>query len=373
MLTNNSAEWDKQIQDVVKAYESLNAQTKVNVLNIADANYATKLNTQALAGTLPDLYYTRSFDIAPQVRDGWLAPISKLNAETGDPIGLADFIPAVEAQFSQNGELYAVPEGLSAYGIYVNKTMFEEMGIPVPTGDWTWTEYYEIAEAFKVVEGGRQVRWGGHVNGSSWGQLGVMMANGGSVFDESGTTASLATDENVETYAQINAAVQSGAIPATAGLPEGVDPFAAGFLAMFMNGSWYAGGAREAIGDKFEWEVVPLPKGTTGKREVATAGGGWSMSSNAKDVDAAWSFLSYLGSADVMATIPYAADSPITARSTDTYSTSNFPDIGDDAAAILYPTVWASYEIAWYNRLASLIDGTDPRGVLTQIQEEANR
>lgn len=374
LLANDSADWEKQLRDVIAAYQGKNSSTTVNLLNIADGEqYNTKVKTQALAKTLPDIYYVRTLELAAHAENGWLQPLDGFIKDTKNSVNRADFYPAVEAQFSAGGKLVALPEDMSGYGIYVNKTMFADLGIPVPNGDWTWDDFYEISEAFTLKEGGKQTRWGGFVNGSSWGMRGVMKANGGEVFSEDGSKAIVDNDANIATFEQINAAIKAGAVPSSEGLPTGVDPFAGGLVAMFMNGSWYAAGAKEAIADKFEWEIVALPKGSTGKREIATAGGGWGLSRDAKNVDAAWKFLDYLGSEPVQSTIPYLQSALVTARTTDPARDLLFPAIGEDAAAISYPPLWAKYEIAYGNRVASLMNGGDPRETLAAIQEETNR
>lgn len=373
VLANNSAEWDKQLREVLKAYEALTPGAKINLLNIADGEqYNTKVKTQALAKTLPEIYYVRTLELAAHAKQGWLQPLDPF-LKSGDLVHREDFYPAVEEQFAVDGKLYGLPEGLSAYGIYINKTMFNELGIPVPTGDWTWDEFYELSEAFTLTEGGKQTRWGGFVNGGSWAMRGVMKANGGEIFNDDSSKVVLDSDANIATFEQINRAIKAGAIPSSDGLPTGVDPFAGGLVGMFMNGSWYASGAKDAIGDRFEWEIVTLPKGSTGKREIATAGGGWGLSRDAKNVEETWKFLEYFASADVLSTIPYNAGVPLTARTTDPANESLFPAIGDDAAAISYPPLWATYEIAYGNRVASLMNGGDPREALKLIQEETNR
>lgn len=375
LLANDSADWEKQLRDVIKAYQSLTPGAKINLLNIADGEqYNTKVKTQALAKTLPDIYYVRTLELSAHAKQGWLQPLDPF-IKTGDLVDRKDFYPAVEEQFAVDGKLYGLPEGLSAYGIYINKTMFDSLGIPIPDGSWTWEEFYTLAEAFTVKEGGKQTRWGGFVNGSSWGMRGVMKANGGEVFSEDGTKSILDNDANIATFEQINRAITAGAVPSSDGLPTGVDPFAGGLVGMFMNGSWYAGGAKEAIADRFEWEIVPLPKGTTGNREIATAGGGWGLSRDAKNADETWKFLEYLASADVQATIPYMVGVPLTTRSTDPKTETLFPEIGDDAARISYPPLWAKYEIAYGNRVATLMNGNagDAKDTLAKIQEETNR
>ncbi|WP_053202541.1 ABC transporter substrate-binding protein [Jiangella muralis] len=372
LLSNNGADREPIVQSAITAYEDANPGTKITVLNIADgAQFNTKVKTQALADSLSDVFYVRTLELAANAKDGWLTPLgSHLGSSDVDP---ADFYPAVQEQFRYQGEYYALPEDLSAYGIYVNTTMFDELGIPVPTGDWTWTEFYELAEEFAVREGSRQTRWGGYINPSSWGLRGIMRANGGEVFNEDGSEAIVDNAENAETFSQIGDAAKAGAIPAFEGLPTGVDAFAGGLVAMFMNGSWYAGGAEAAIGDRFEWAIVSMPKGTTGKREIATAGGGWGMSKDAKDPDGTWAFLEYLTSADVQADFPWVQGGALTARQSDPARDILFPEFGDDAGAFSYPPLWTKYELSLYNRMGTLLSGENPSSVLAQIQEETNR
>ncbi len=50
-------------------------------------------------------------------------------------------------QFSTwNGKIYAMPFALNSFGIYCNKTMFEEAGLKLPA---TWSELMAVCEAFQ--------------------------------------------------------------------------------------------------------------------------------------------------------------------------------------------------------------------------------
>lgn len=370
LLSNNGADREPVILDAIKAYEKANPGVKITVLNIADgAQFNTKVKTQALANSLSDIYYVRTTELSAHAKDGWLSPLDSYMGSSVDP---SDFYPAVQEQFSYESKYYALPEDLSAYGIYINKTMFDAAGIPVPTGDWTWDEFYELSAAFAKSEGGRQTQWGGFVSANSWAMRGILKANGGEMFNADGTKVAINNEENVESFRQIGAAVKAGAIPSFDGLPTGIDAFAGGLVAMFMNGSWYAAGAEAAIGDRFEWTIVNLPKGSTGKREIATAGGGWGMSRDAKNPEATFAFLENLTSAEVQADLPWVQAGALTARQSDPARDILFPEFAEDAAAFSYPPLWTKFELTYFNRIGGLMNGEDPEPILALIEEEAN-
>lgn len=373
MWANHSAAWEKDLRAAIATYQGKTAGAKIDLLNIADGEqFNTKLKTSAIAKTLPSMFYVRSFEIAGQVKDGWLMALDDEITKFGDKVHRKDFYPAVESQFGVDGKLYGIPEDMSAYGIYVNHKLFQEKGIKIPTADWTWDDFYKLAEEFVVKNGNRQTRWGAFVNPSAWAQYGVMKSNGGELFSEDGSKCVLDSDANYETFNKLAKSVASGATGTTTSLPSGVDVFVSGMVAMFMNGSWYNTGAKDAIKDKFEWSILPLPKGTTGKRELATAGGGWALSRDVKNKDAAFGFLEYLTSPEGQATIPYLKFRPMAPRTTDKIEDTGFPEIGHDAAAISYPALWTKYEQAYGQRYESLFNGKDPRAALKQIQDETN-
>lgn len=391
VMMNYSAAFEKEFVRVRQAYER-ETGVKVDLLNIAAADqYATKLKTLALANQLPAIYYVASFDLGTHVQNGWISPLDDYIKKNEDVVQSKDFWPAVVSQISRDDKTYGLSDGLSSYGMYVNKSMFDELGIPLPDDEnWTWDEYFELAEQFKKVEGGRQTRWGGLANHGSWAFRGIFAANGADVFDSDLSACNIASDENIATIEQLRKATEAGAVPAPGGLPEGVDPFASGMLAMLMDGSWYVQGARDAIGDKFEWDVLKLPKGYTGKREVAVATGTYVMSSDTKNPDEAFDFLSYYTSATVQDTIPFLQLGTVQPRQQQQKDFEEraaledlppagrltvFPEqIQNDAGNLPYPSFWTTYETVWFNRLVSLFTGSDSaKTVLEQIQEDTNR
>ena len=60
-----------------------------------------------MGGTLPDLFYVRSFDAAPFGARGWIHPLNELMERDG--MDFSDFWPAQVAQNSYQGQLMTLP------------------------------------------------------------------------------------------------------------------------------------------------------------------------------------------------------------------------------------------------------------------------
>lgn len=388
-MANHSADWEKQLRDNIARIKTAVPGLDVDLLNISDGEqFYTKIKTQALAKTLPDVFYVRTLELTSFANDGWIVPLEETFSANPSIAQPDDFWPAAVAQASHNGKRYGLGDDLSCFAVYVNKTMFASLGIPVPTDSWTWPDYFELAKQFKEVKGGRQTRWGGTISGGSMFMRGMLRSNGGDTFDDAGKCV-VASDANVGTFTTIAAAIKDGAIPGPEALPSGVDPFAGGLLGMQINGSWYTGTARKSIADKFEWDVVKLPKGSTGRREVSTAGGTWALGRDAKNPALAGQFLAHFTSAATQSATPYLMGASLPARKsvtegqwTKTHQSENLPpknlmifkdQIANEAAEFSWPVNQAKFDTVWGNTVQSLLVSTNPKEGLTKVQEQINQ
>ncbi|MGI2296860.1 extracellular solute-binding protein [Paenibacillus sp. GXUN7292] len=57
------------------------------------------------------------------------------------------FNEKLTSQFTVDGKLYAVPKNAYISSIIINKKLFEDKNVPLPSLDWTWDEFYEAAKA----------------------------------------------------------------------------------------------------------------------------------------------------------------------------------------------------------------------------------
>ena len=213
-------------------------------------------------------------------------------------VNVKDFWPAEVEQMTYEGSLYALPYDFSNLGIVYNKSILDEAGVAEPKGDWTWSGMFDIATKLVKKDGDKMTRWGMTIAPWSWVWIGILYGNGGKLFSEDNKQCIINSKENQETFEFFVKQRLAGVYPEGGALPQGVDPFASGLVAMGFEGSWATQGRRESIGDKFPFDVTYLPKGSTGKSSISAAGGAWGIAANSKATEQAWAFNKFLTSTD---------------------------------------------------------------------------
>ena len=387
-VTNHTAEEAKDFQHVISEFNKRYPQIRVNYLNMAGGQeFYTAIKTQAVAHNLPDVWYTRTFDIPSNAAKGWQIPLDSYVQQDAAEVNTNDFWPAEVAQMTYEGKLYALPYDFSNWAIYYNKTMFEQEGVKPPTDEWTWQDLFAVAEHFVRRKGNRQERWGLNAGFWDWFFMGVLVANGGKVFSDDLRRCELNSEQNVETFRMFWRQMQKGVIPLPGATPQGVDPFAGGLVAMNVNGSWATQSTRDAVGDRFEWDVVKLPKGSTGKRGVSAAGGAWGIAENSKYKEQAWEFVKFLASKDSINYLISRITRSIPGRQSCAQEwervvrSSHQPpahievfvsQMKEDAINWTYPPYWAEFQTIWANRTQAITNGQDPAKVLPQLEAEVN-
>lgn len=110
-----------------------------------------KLETSLLAGTDVDLYMSYGLAQIKKRADGKMAlDLTELMAK--DSYDITKNFSSMASAYLVNGKSYSLPTKLDQYGIVLNKTMFDEAGIAVPT-EWTFDEFREIAKKLTKGEG----------------------------------------------------------------------------------------------------------------------------------------------------------------------------------------------------------------------------
>jgi len=376
-------------QEVVDRFEAENPGINVDFLNIAGDQFEDTIKTQGVGGSLPDVWYARTFLTSDYASKGWTLDLEPMIER--DDLDVEDFWPAQVAQMQYEGDLYALPYDFSDIGIYYNKDLFDEMGVPYPSDDWTWDDLASTAEQFVQEDAdGNITRWGLVIYPWSWVWLGLLMANGGAVFNEDYTQCVIDSPENLATLQFFQDMRSKGVYPELGATPEGLDPFASGLVAMAFQGSWATQAMRDRVGDAFQFDVAAMPKGTTGRRGITPAGGAWSIAATSEHPDEAWEFIKFLTStestntliSDNIRSIPGRQSS--TARWVEKASEGDLPpanvqifaDMMADAYEIVYPPIWSDYNVAWTNLIVPVIEGGEgvlgAEDALAQMQEQCN-
>ncbi|MBP8639101.1 MAG: sugar ABC transporter substrate-binding protein [Dictyoglomi bacterium] len=297
---NHGIEDEPLFKKVIANFEKANPDIKVDFLNVAaGTDYYQKLTVMFAAGTLPDVFYMRggSGDMI-YYKQGYAADITNLVKRDSKEINLDDFLKSqqVELQYPR-GRWRALPYDYSTYGIYYNKSLFDQAGISYPKNTWTWDDVLQASiKLTKRDDRGRTIQWGINNLGiiSQWLE-GMVMTEGGRIFDANYTKCVLDSPQNVKIfqkwadfYLKYHVAPQPGEVSGQE------NPYFTGRAGMTVDGSWATLTHRRLCG--FPFDVVMMPQSKTGKRIASATGGSWAISHNTKNLEAAWKFVKYLTS-----------------------------------------------------------------------------
>ncbi|MCC6457815.1 MAG: extracellular solute-binding protein [Caldilineaceae bacterium] len=390
-LTNHGEADQPLFKQVLEEFASREPNITIEHLDIAGEDFYTSVNTQGAAGQLPDVFYTRTFDVPVYASKQWTISLQPYADRDAEEVNVDDFWPAELAQMQWNGELYALPYDFSNVGIYYNKSMFDAAGVAYPTNDdWNWNDLLQTALPFVKQEGGEFTGWGLDMYLWNWVFHGILFGWGGQIWSEDFKTFLGDSPENLEALQWFVDAREQGLYPESGAAPQGVNPFAAGLVPMAFQGSWATVSLRDLIGDSFDFDCVALPKSPSGEPCINAAGGAWGIAANSVDADAAWTFNKFLSSTEginILISEPLRSI-PGRQSSVDLWNQTAaegglppanvavFSEQMQGAHAAPYPPYWQDYGQAWDNIIVPLLDGTvddDPSATLEEFGAEVTR
>jgi raffinose/stachyose/melibiose transport system substrate-binding protein len=115
----------------VERFKAAYPNIKVDNTHIQNDTYKEKLVIAMSSGQCPDMYiHWTGGPMNEYIDSGFGVPVTDLYEKYCD----IPFLEAAMAQCTYKGEIYAIPYGgLSGSGIYYNKTIFNKLGLSVPT------------------------------------------------------------------------------------------------------------------------------------------------------------------------------------------------------------------------------------------------
>ena len=134
---------------VIDNFKAKEPNITIDHLDIADGNaFYDLINTQGASKQLPDVWYTRTFDVPVYASKGWTIGLSDYVDADAAEVNVADFWPAEVDQMTFKGKLYALPYDFSNIGIYYNKDMFTAAGEAMPPSSWKWDDLAALSTKF---------------------------------------------------------------------------------------------------------------------------------------------------------------------------------------------------------------------------------
>jgi len=245
-------------------FEADNADIKVQMDTVDYATGIQKtLPVQIQAGQGPDIARMTAF-----------TTLTDYYLDMRDLVKDADYwdksFPAIAMQAMRPAGdttgLYGYPDSFTITGPFINKTLFDQAKIDVPTGDTTWEQWTDIA---KQVADATETSYAIAIDRSGHRIAGPAISDGATFFDKDGNVtidtpgfrdfANLFIKWHTDNITPTDVWISNSNSYAAA-----ADYFINSQLVFYMSGSWQVSNFAQNIGDKFDWEAVQNPTGPGG-------------------------------------------------------------------------------------------------------------
>lgn len=221
----------------------------IEIVDIANADLSTRLRNAAQANDLPDI-----------ARPGGIDPVW-----IDSTVDLASIVEGSDirtdvATIEDDGKVVSIPSDITAVGLFINKSLFDEAGVDYPTSydeAWTWDEFVASVREVQEATGTSY----GMVMDSSLHRLKAFFYQFGSDWwqpqEDGEWSTNDATQVALEYLYDLN---DDDFMPRSVWLSDG-DPnalFKSGDVVSYLSGSWQIADFAVNIAD-FEWASVYLP------------------------------------------------------------------------------------------------------------------
>ena len=165
--------------------------------------------------------------------------------------------------------LYGFPNQFTITGPFINRTLFEQAGVEVPSDSSDAVTWQQWTDAAKQVAEATGTPYAMAIDRSGHRVAGPAISDGATFFDADGNVtidspgfrdfANTMISWHTESITPAEVWISNSGSYASA-----VDYFINGQLVFYMSGSWQIGNFAPNIGDTFDWEAVPNPAGPGG-------------------------------------------------------------------------------------------------------------
>lgn len=278
-------------RQLAAAFMKAHPAVKVHILIVPATNYDQKVQTMIAGGTPPDIFTSGDVQI-PNIVAKHLA-LNLMPYVKRDAYSLAGFYPQVIRGLTYGGELVGLTDNWDTEVMYYNATLFKKAGVAPPTANWTWPDFTSAAAKLTSGSGTNKIygavfdNWFAPIYDQIW-------ENGGDPFPVNSTKCGYDSPQSVAAFNQIVGLYKSGASPTPTqfGNQGAEQYFLSGKVAMMIgSGRWAAYDMRDIT--RFDWKVVPIPKGPAGRANFFHLSM-FAIAATSQNKEAAWAFLKYM-------------------------------------------------------------------------------
>lgn len=177
------------LDDAIRIFEAEHPGVSVKYTSgILKEDYSEWLSGEILSGNGPDVFLVLGEDFNDFAETGVLKNLTPL-MEKDNEFRKEEYYSSALAYGQYQNRQCALPYECAPKLMFVNKTLLDREGIPVPEEDWTWDDMYEICKRVTKDTDGNGLSDQFGVFGYTWED--AFESNGVSIFNQDGTECRL--------------------------------------------------------------------------------------------------------------------------------------------------------------------------------------
>jgi ABC-type glycerol-3-phosphate transport system substrate-binding protein len=299
-------DWTQKLEPLFGQYTARTG-TKITVEPTTLTEYPTKVTAAFAADVAPDVLFSYSQNDSKYYDAGHILDLSERWRR--DRFALADY--ALMGTERWCAKAYGMPYFAEPFGMYYNKTLLRQHGIPDPwdpplRGDWTWDDLAEMGR--RVSRPARGDEPAG-VYGLYWPYDNItyfgpnVWTFGGDTVDFQQMRWTLDSPVAVDAFQRFSRWLRTEKLAIPVGGPEwqalaqaypGKNPFQAGRAAFWYRSVTEIGWNQQRIGSEFEWDLLPVPRQGSRPGVSMTAGHPHIIAARTRVPDQSYDFTRFL-------------------------------------------------------------------------------
>ncbi len=280
------------LEDAIRRFHETQPDVEVTYESgIILDDYSEWLAEKILSHDAPDVFVVLLEDRNNLAEIGVLEPLT-LYAGYDETFNPSDYYDAAYQTGMIGSELYTLPFECAPKLMFVNKTILDNEGIPMPQMDWTWDDFLEICEkTTKDTNGNSAVDQYGE-SGYTWKD--ASDSNGIQLFDEKGTACYFNSEEmeQVLIFYDKLSQLQSGNREREPDFEDGNVVFEPMYFSEYRSFK-----SNELSGIRysdFSWDCVPMPAGPSADTLSVLDTLSFGMSASSENKQLSWELIKCL-------------------------------------------------------------------------------
>lgn len=249
-----------------------------------------------VAGQPYDVVYAVIEQAWALVDEGMLVPLNSFMARDDDP-ALEEFVedvhPSLMEIWQSQGQQYYLPFEWNNMLMYYNTARYDEFGIPYPDRNWTWDDFVKNAKRLTVRDSEGTITLHGY-GGFWWNPFGIapwIFSSGGRILNDAWTESTMNDPKVIEAIDFLqDLFLEDEVLALDSPAPESGD------LAMWGAGRWPIQWYRQNEFDDYDIQLWPQER----EQMTVLGGGGHAISASSQNRDAAWAFIKWINSKEVV-------------------------------------------------------------------------